>query len=317
MPRCSHFRLDHDHDHLHLFGGARRPSQAFCGAGIVRVDPDGIDHRAESFAATIIGGFGDVAGAIIGASRSASSKPLARPMSRFPTRRLRLPRAGAFPGVPAARHLRRTRPRRKHERPSDNMPMTVSAVRAKPMLLRHLPYFLGAAVLVALTATMQFDGYVHNILMQATTFAIAVFGLSVVLACAARSIWRRRRFLPRCLCGRHRYFGLSCQLLALSDRRVRDRAVGRRVARHVDAKTWRALSGDVTISFQQIVTLIMINTIWLTHGPDGVPRIGRRICSVLAIVSGFLRRDAGGGGLLCLASVGHKTGPRDAGGARQ
>ena len=28
---------------------------------------------------------------------------------------------------------------------------------------------------------MQFDGYVHNILMQATTFAIAVFGLSVVL----------------------------------------------------------------------------------------------------------------------------------------
>src|SRR5712675_583696 len=31
----------------------------------------------------------------------------------------------------------------------------------------------------------------------------------------------------------------------------------------------------VTISFQQIVTLVMINAIWLTHGPDGVPRIGR------------------------------------------
>src|SRR3569832_2122918 len=31
----------------------------------------------------------------------------------------------------------------------------------------------------------------------------------------------------------------------------------------------------VTISFQQIVTLIMINAIWLTHGPDGVSRIGR------------------------------------------
>src|SRR5260370_1974384 len=31
----------------------------------------------------------------------------------------------------------------------------------------------------------------------------------------------------------------------------------------------------VTISFQQIVTLVMINTIWLTHGPDGVARIGR------------------------------------------
>ena len=31
----------------------------------------------------------------------------------------------------------------------------------------------------------------------------------------------------------------------------------------------------VTISFQQIVTLVMINSIWLTHGPDGVSHIGR------------------------------------------
>ena len=31
----------------------------------------------------------------------------------------------------------------------------------------------------------------------------------------------------------------------------------------------------VTISFQQIVTLVMINSIWLTHGPDGVSNIGR------------------------------------------
>ena len=47
--------------------------------------------------------------------------------------------------------------------------------------MRHLPYFIGAAILVTLAATMRFDGYIHNILMQATTFAIAVFGLSVVL----------------------------------------------------------------------------------------------------------------------------------------
>src|SRR4029077_12201331 len=31
----------------------------------------------------------------------------------------------------------------------------------------------------------------------------------------------------------------------------------------------------VTISFQQIVTLVMINAIWLTHGPDGVSNIRR------------------------------------------
>src|SRR6202030_3925730 len=40
---------------------------------------------------------------------------------------------------------------------------------------------IGAAILVTLAATLRFDGYIHNILMQAVTFAIAVFGLSVVL----------------------------------------------------------------------------------------------------------------------------------------
>jgi len=65
--------------------------------------------------------------------------------------------------------------------PSENMPIAAVVPRAKPLLLRHLPYFIGAAILVALAATMRFDGYIHNILMQATTFSIAVFGLSVVL----------------------------------------------------------------------------------------------------------------------------------------
>src|ERR1700709_1701228 len=65
--------------------------------------------------------------------------------------------------------------------PSDNMPIAVPAVRSKPLLLRHLPYFIGAAIVVALAATIRFDGYILNILMQATACAIAVFGLSVVL----------------------------------------------------------------------------------------------------------------------------------------
>ena len=79
--------------------------------------------------------------------------------------------------------------------PSENLPenLTMPTIRTRPLLLRHLPYFIGAAVVVALAAGMQFDGYVLNVLMQATTFSIAVFGLSVVLACAARSTWRRPR----------------------------------------------------------------------------------------------------------------------------
>ena len=33
--------------------------------------------------------------------------------------------------------------------PSENMPIAMSAARARPLLLRHLPYFIGAAMLVA------------------------------------------------------------------------------------------------------------------------------------------------------------------------
>jgi branched-chain amino acid transport system permease protein len=65
--------------------------------------------------------------------------------------------------------------------PTDEMTLPASMPGAKSLPFRHLPYFIAAAILVTLAATMTFDGYIHNILMQATTFAIAVFGLSVVL----------------------------------------------------------------------------------------------------------------------------------------
>ena len=38
--------------------------------------------------------------------------------------------------------------------PSENMPMPAALPRAKPLLIRHLPYFIGAAILVALAATI-------------------------------------------------------------------------------------------------------------------------------------------------------------------
>jgi hypothetical protein len=58
----------------------------------------------------------------------------------------------------------------------------------------QLFYALLAAVLAALAATVKTDGYVANILMQAATYAIAVFGLSIVLGLCGGSISRRRRF---------------------------------------------------------------------------------------------------------------------------
>jgi branched-chain amino acid transport system permease protein len=160
--------------------------------------------------------------------------------------------------------------------PSQNMPLPVAVVRTKPLLLRHLPYFIGAAILVALAATIQFDGYILNILMEATTFAIAVFGLSVVLGLCGQINLAQAAF-----------FGLGAYAVGIgtSDYHVSywfclaGGCIIALLAGALLGMSTLRLGGHylamVTISFQQIVTLVMINTIWLTHGPDGVSNIGR------------------------------------------
>jgi branched-chain amino acid transport system permease protein len=160
--------------------------------------------------------------------------------------------------------------------PSEPMPAAVTLPRSKPLLLRHLPYFIAAAVVVALAASMRFDGYILNILMQATTFAIAVFGLSVVLGLCGQINLAQAAF-----------FGLGAYAVGIgtADYQISYwlcllagclMALG---AGAVLGMSTLRLGGHylamVTISFQQIVTLVMINAIWLTHGPDGVSRIRR------------------------------------------
>jgi branched-chain amino acid transport system permease protein len=160
--------------------------------------------------------------------------------------------------------------------PSDNMPMAANIVRPKPLLLRHLPYFIGAAILVALAASMQFDGYILNILMQATTFAIAVFGLSVVLGLCGQINLAQAAFFG---------FGAYAVGIGTTDLHLSywiclpaGCLVALVAGAFLGVSTLR-LGGHylamVTISFQQIVTLVMINDIALTHGPDGVSNIGR------------------------------------------
>jgi branched-chain amino acid transport system permease protein len=162
--------------------------------------------------------------------------------------------------------------------PSENLPenITMPVIRSRPAWLRHLPYFIGAAVVVALAAGMQFDGYVLNILMQATTFSIAVFGLSVVLGLCGQINLAQAAFF-----GFGAYavgigttdYHLSywfCLLIGCFAALLAGAFLGMSTLR---------LGGHylamVTISFQQIVTLVMINAIWLTRGPDGVSNIGR------------------------------------------
>jgi branched-chain amino acid transport system permease protein len=160
--------------------------------------------------------------------------------------------------------------------PSENMPLPAAVMRPKPLLLRHLPYFIAAAIMVVLAAELQFDGYVLNILMQATTFAIAVFGLSVVLGLCGQINLAQAAF-----------FGFGAYVVGIGTTDLHLSywiclPVGCLVALVAGAflgmSTLR-LGGHylamVTISFQQIVTLVMINDVALTHGPDGVSNIRR------------------------------------------
>lgn len=159
---------------------------------------------------------------------------------------------------------------------SDNVQVPAPAIRSKPLLLRHLPYFVGVAIMVALAARMQFDGYILNILMQATTFSIAVFGLSVVLGLCGQINLAQAAFFG---------FGAYAVGIGTTDLHlsfwlclVAGCVIALLAGAFLGASTLR-LGGHylamVTISFQQIVTLVMINAIWLTRGPDGVSNIGR------------------------------------------
>ncbi|KQS69604.1 ABC transporter [Methylobacterium sp. Leaf361] len=144
--------------------------------------------------------------------------------------------------------------------------------------LGSLAYAVLAAALVTLAATTPLSGYALNILMQAATYAIAVIGLTVVLGLCGQINLAQAAFF-----GIGAYAvglgtvdgGLNfwiCLLTGLGLAVVLGAALG--------ASTLR-LGGHylamVTISFQQILTLVLTNWIPVTHGPDGVPNIRRPV----------------------------------------
>jgi branched-chain amino acid transport system permease protein len=140
----------------------------------------------------------------------------------------------------------------------------------------HTAYAFVAVALVALAATVKTDGYVANILMQAATYAIAVFGLSIVLGLCGQINLAQAAF-----------FALGAYSVALGTVDYHlpfwlcllgGMALALAAGAGLGLSTLR-LGGHylamVTISFQQILTVVLINAIGLTHGPDGVSSIGR------------------------------------------
>ncbi|HMN72558.1 MAG TPA: branched-chain amino acid ABC transporter ATP-binding protein/permease [Rhodoblastus sp.] len=137
-------------------------------------------------------------------------------------------------------------------------------------------YVALSLVAVFLAATLKFDGYVLNILMQAATYTLAVFGLSVVLGLCGQINLAQAAF-----------FGIGAYAVGLGATDAHlpfwiclglGMVVSLVAGALLGASTLR-LGGHylamVTISFQQILTLVMINAISFTHGPDGVRDIPR------------------------------------------
>jgi branched-chain amino acid transport system permease protein len=137
-------------------------------------------------------------------------------------------------------------------------------------------YCLFAVAVVALAAAVKTDGYVANILMQASTYAIAVIGLSIVLGLCGQINLAQAAFFA---------LGAYSVGLGTADYHLPFwlcLAAGIVIAVAAGAglgvSTLR-LGGHylamVTISFQQILTVVLINAIGFSHGPDGVSSIAR------------------------------------------
>ena len=142
---------------------------------------------------------------------------------------------------------------------------------------RGLPVLALAIVAVLAASTLApTSGYILNIVMQAATYAIGVAGLVVVLGYCGQISLAQAAF-----------FGLGAYGVGLGTTDFHlpffvSLLLGVAVATGFGIALGLAslrLGGHylamVTISFQQIVTLVLTNWIGLTHGPDGVKSIPR------------------------------------------
>jgi len=151
----------------------------------------------------------------------------------------------------------------------------VSSLTAR-RLTGTIAYVALSALVVAVVGLLPMSDYTIHILVQTATFSIAVFGLTIVLGLCGQINLAQAAFFG---------FGAYAVGLGTADLHLNfwvALAMGAGVALVMGAllgMTTLRLGGHylamVTISFQQIVTLIMVNWIPVTHGPDGIGNIKR------------------------------------------
>jgi branched-chain amino acid transport system permease protein len=142
--------------------------------------------------------------------------------------------------------------------------------------LGPISYAVLAAAAALAAGFAPVNDYALHILVQTASYAVAVFGLTIVLGMCGQINLAQAAF-----------FGLGAYAVGLGTADLHlsfwiALALGAVVAAAMGAVLGMAtlrLGGHylamVTISFQQIVTLILVNWIPVTHGPDGVGNIQR------------------------------------------
>ena len=135
---------------------------------------------------------------------------------------------------------------------------------------------LAAVASVAFPLVHPMNGYLLNLFMQAATYAMAVLGLTVVLGYAGQISIAQAGF-----------FGLGAYGVAIGTTVLHLPFLAALVAGVIVAGALGTVLGAstlklgghylamVTISFQQILTLVLTNWIGLTNGPDGIRNIPR------------------------------------------
>jgi branched-chain amino acid transport system permease protein len=145
---------------------------------------------------------------------------------------------------------------------------------------------LAAVMTVVAPLLLPMTAYYLNLFMQASTYAVAVLGLTIVLGYTGQINLAQAAF-----------FGLGAYSVALGTVSFglsfwTSLFVGVVIASIVGAVlglTSLHLGGHylamVTISFQQILTLVLTNWTSLTGGPDGIPGIARPVVFGLSLAN--------------------------------
>lgn len=137
---------------------------------------------------------------------------------------------------------------------------------------------LAAAGLIgaAIALFVPMPAYIVSVLMQASTYAIAVLGLTICLGYAGQINLAQAAFFgigAYCVALGTASYGLPFWLTLLLG------AVAAAVAGIALGLASLRVGGHylamVSISFQTIFSLVLINWVSFTRGPDGVPNIGR------------------------------------------